>query len=283
MLTLEEPQWIRTHTQQGAHAAFIASLTIGLVVTLGFAFDAAGRVPGLPGAEGYLDSFYYSICGIALQRKSPHAAIALLIPATSGLIIGLLTLNRTVILSLVLLFFFARALRAARTHQQFRETHRRVGKWEKRRGLFFSGDIFLGGFLYVAGIISVNFGPPHFAVTGSEVKPREVEFLIARGVIDRTETIELLYASGLFSLAEGGTILTNGRVLVFGKSNGATWVEDVMLSDVLDIRVINPPDLFSEGDVAIYKKGGGLVFLDVPVDGINEKSFIEAIRLRSVQ
>lgn len=134
-----------------------------------------------------------------------------------------------------------------------------IGRGEAAgRGLAVAGLI-LGVFgLLIGGAfwIFVAVSPEAFVVSGSDVSAGDRATLEKMGVLDADEQIELFFSSGMFSIKEGGVVLTDQRLTVYGSGQpdqvplheitaidytpSGNWLDDAQfLVDTDDGRLIN--------------------------------------------
>ena len=66
------------------------------------------------------------------------------------------------------------------------------------------------GLMTMTGVL-----PSTEVVTGSKMNSKDVSLLIEKSVINQNEKIEYFYSEGFSSILEGGSILTNNRVIVY--------------------------------------------------------------------
>ena len=149
-----------------------------------------------------------------------------------------------------------------------------------------------GAFLGLLGLIFavlVMFGtmvetgvlPSDRVVAGAELGERHVTILREAGLLEPDETLELFFSEGLFSIKEGGSLLTDQRVLVF---SGFKNHEEVEAYEILHENIVSVEQT-QQGDFtnfAIYQvhssEEDAWVELWLPHEYDDDKRFVNAIK-----
>ena len=105
------------------------------------------------------------------------------------------------------------------------------------------------------------FGPSDRVQTHDEIGDKHLQVLLDEGILDKDERIQHFYSEGLLSVREGGSILTDRRVIAY-----APWDDEIEIFD-LTFDEVESIEKIQEGttlDYAIYV-----------VSGTNEEDYVE--------
>ena len=86
--------------------------------------------------------------------------------------------------------------------------------------------------------------PATAPVRGPSVSEADRDTLVSMGVLKQGEPIELFYAAGMWSVREGGTVITSERLAAYG---GESDVQECRLADIRAIEYIEAEHYFDEG------------------------------------
>ncbi len=113
------------------------------------------------------------------------------------------------------------------------------------------------GFLIDAGVV-----PSDRVLSGNDIPTDQYETLRAEGIVEAGETIEYFYSEGLISVREGGSILTNKRVIAYEEN----------FDDGIDIYSIETSNIVS---VELTQEGDTLNFAVYTVFGEGEDDWLD--------
>ena len=113
------------------------------------------------------------------------------------------------------------------------------------------------GFLIDAGVV-----PSDRVLSGNEIPEDQFEILLSEGIIEQGEIIELFYSEGLISVREGGSLLTNQRVIAYEEN----------FDDGMDIYQIRHEDIAS---VEMTQQGDALNFSIYTVVANDEEAWVD--------
>lgn len=102
--------------------------------------------------------------------------------------------------------------------------------------LIIVGAIF--GRLMDAGVV-----PSDRVLAGGDIPGDQVATLLDEGIIEQGEVIEYFYSEGLISVREGGSILTDRRVIAYEEGeDDALYVYDIENDDIVSVEMIQQGD-----------------------------------------
>ncbi len=105
------------------------------------------------------------------------------------------------------------------------------------------------GFLMDTGVV-----PSDRVQTHSEIADKHMDVLLAEGIIDQGEQIEHFYSEGLLSVREGGSILTDRRIIAYAEDeDDELWILDYAFDEVVSIEQVQEGTMF---DYAVYLVNG---------------------------
>ena len=84
-------------------------------------------------------------------------------------------------------------------------------------------------------------------MSANELPDSHYEELVAEGIIERGESIEYFYSEGMLSIMEGGSVLTNARVIAYERiDDGTINYYSIPHNDIVSVTLIQ------EGDAMTY-------------------------------
>lgn len=102
--------------------------------------------------------------------------------------------------------------------------------------LIIAGAIF--GRLMDAGVV-----PSDRVLAGPDIPEDQVATLLREGIIEQGEVIEYFYSEGLISVREGGSILTDRRVIAYEEDeNEELYIYDIDTGDIAAVELIQQGD-----------------------------------------
>ncbi len=105
------------------------------------------------------------------------------------------------------------------------------------------------GFLMDTGVV-----PSDRVQTHSEIADKHLDVLLTEGIIDQGEQIEHFYSEGLLSVREGGSILTDRRVIAYAEDeDDELWTFEFAFDEIVSIEQVQEGTMF---DYAVYLVNG---------------------------
>ena len=109
--------------------------------------------------------------------------------------------------------------------------------------------------LVVAGygfgfMIDTGYAPSDRVQTHEEIGDKHLQVLLTEGIIDQDEQIEHFYSEGLLSVREGGSILTDQRVIAYEEDeDDEIWIYEFAFDEIVAIEQTQEGTTF---DYAVY-------------------------------
>ena len=104
-------------------------------------------------------------------------------------------------------------------------------------------------FLMDTGVV-----PSDRVQTHSEIADKHMDVLLTEGIIDQGEQIEHFYSEGLLSVREGGSILTDRRVIAYAEDeDDELWIFEFAFNEIVSIEQVQEGTMF---DYAVYLVNG---------------------------
>lgn len=212
----------------------------------------AGKTFALEFALGWI--MFALALAIVLPLTALYGAVSSIVPdvnVTDAIFAGLGTFLILVAYSLVHSMQIAlfHALRARHASAPVAEAHKPMSRLLQWSSVPVAVVVFL--FLGFALLIETGNAPSDRVLAGAEVPNDQYEALLAEQIVYADETIEYFYSEGLLSVLEGGSVLTDRRVIAYERN--ASELIDVYEMYVEDIASI---ELVQQGDTlnfSIYK------------------------------
>ena len=103
-------------------------------------------------------------------------------------------------------------------------------------------------------LIDTGVVPSDRVQTHSEIADKHMDVLLTEGIIDRSEQIEHFYSEGLLSVREGGSVLTDRRVIAYSEDeDDELWIFEFAFDEIVSIEQVQEGTMF---DYAVYLVNG---------------------------
>ncbi|WNO08680.1 hypothetical protein [Teredinibacter sp. KSP-S5-2] len=275
-------------TRQGAIAACIS----GCITTTFFLFFYFTQVESELSMFGdpwiLLDIFLIFSCAFGMYKKSRAAGIILFIYFILAKIIIALELQRApgILFSLIFLYFYGKAIYGAFVYHKL-ELLEHPDKKPSFRWIYFIATPIASIFLIFAtiGMLAMMGVFPHDEVKTWEETPQHQKVeLIEKNVVGWNDNVSYFYSDGLFSVLEGGTILTDDRVILYlPDENDELAVYQIYHTDVTDIELIQAGDSITDSVYKIHSyEPDAWIQIALSVEKEGDKKFIEALKAKAI-
>ena len=124
--------------------------------------------------------------------------------------------------------------------------------------------------------------PSNKVQAGSEVSQHDKDLLILNSIVSIDDQIEYFYSEGFSSILEGGSILTDDRVILYLPGEDQRLeVYEIYFDDVSSIELLEAGSILSD---SIYKidsyKSDSWLAIALSVENGGDLKFIEALRAK---
>ncbi len=128
-----------------------------------------------------------------------------------------------------------------------------------------------------AALLELDLVPPETVVRGAEIHGRHTETLRRSGVLQEGERILLAYFSGIFSVREGGSLLTSRRVIHYSDLDDDTALEAASYAEVDQIDVVPAQTWNDPTSLRIFTTGGRVIQLDLSTSDGGDQLFLRRL------
>jgi hypothetical protein len=270
--------------KNGAAAAFISGITTTLFVGFAMLTDAAGMMAIWNDPTNLVDIVLIFGCAIGMLRFSRTAAVSIFVYFILAKAAIALETGQTsgLALTLVFLFFFARAIQGSFSYKKLRKAEdpafRSAPRWVywitmPTMALFFVA----AGY----GILTMTDAFPSTKVLdGEAVAAADKKLLIDNGIVYEDETIEFLFSYGLRSILEGGSVLSDRAVIMYYTDDDYGFnVYEITFDQIESVQLIQQGDMWTD---SVYQVNGfdeeNWLTITLSDEGDGDEKFLDALR-----
>ena len=273
-----------TMCRHGSNAALISAAVTFLVVALAvFTGAGAGAFAVWNDPLNFIDVGLILLCAWGMRRKSRAAAVVIFfyfliakiyLALISGQISGMIG-------GLIFLFFYGRAVYGSFMYHRLRKgddpAYKAAGKWTYYAGI--PAVLLLFVMMVIGMLMDTGFVPDLVLVPGDEVSASMEAELRDNEILMADESIEYLYASGMFSVLEGGTILSDRAVIgYFQDEQGEIQVYDIAIPDIEKVEFVQQQSDFVEHTYRLSGADGYWISVILPTEEEGYNVFLEALQ-----
>lgn len=203
----------------------------------------------------------------------------------SKVVIGIETGQTTGIgVGLIFLYFFGNAARGAFVFHRIEKVDN--PNYQPTSKLVY----WIGVPLAAIFVVMIGFGvmtmtglaPPTDVQSGSSLLPAYRAELISNDIVYEDDEIVYFYSYGLSSILEGGSVLTDDRVIMyFTNHDGELEVYELYLFDISSVELVSSGNMFND---SIYKVNSfepdAWLQISLPTEKRGDVLFVEELRLR---
>jgi len=271
-------------THNGAIAACISGgLTLVFVLFALFSNDT-NRFSIWNDPSNFFDIILIFGCAFGVYKKSRFAAVLIFVYFIfAKIVIGIETGKFSGIgIGLVFLYFYGKAIQGAFTFHKIEKAenpnHKSTPKW-----VYFAGIPTVIVFLCFAGfgLMSMTGVVPSTEVQpGAKISLKNKDILISNNIIAADDTILYFYSGGLTNLLEGGSVLTDDRVILYlNDENQELQVYELFFKHITSVELIAMGNFMND---SIYKVNtnhpDAWLQLALSAENRGDVLFIEALR-----
>jgi hypothetical protein len=234
----------------------------------------------------FFDVFLIFTAAFFLHRKSRAAAIFLFCYLIISKIMLALEFGKMSGMgpNLIFLYFYGKAIQGTfayhKLEQQENPNYKPSSRWKLYIGIPI-GLVFL--ILIGLGISSqIGIFPPTNVVSGKRLYESQRNDLITNNIITKDETIEYFYSEGAFSILEGGSVLTDHRVIIyFQDENEERQVYSIYFDEItaVDLQVKGNWSDDSLYKVSTHDPENWLV-LELSTESDGDRRFVDALKTK---
>lgn len=274
-------------TKNGAIAACISGiLTLGIVLVAIFS-NSTGAIALWNDPSNFFDIVLIFGCAYGVYKKSRAAAILLFVYFIfSKLLIGIETGKAAGIgMGLVFLYFYGKAIQGAFTFHRLEKeenpNYKPAPKWVYYTGIPTMVIMFV---LVGIGIMTMTGAMPSTEVqAGEDVLQSDKDTLITNGIISENDKVKFFYSGGFTSILEGGSVLTNDRVILYmPDENQELQIYEIHFDDIASIELIEVGNSMNDSIYRVnsYKPDAWLQLV-LSAESRGDVKFIESLRTMS--
>jgi hypothetical protein len=185
-------------------------------------------------------------------------------------------------LGIVFLYFYGKAVRGSFVYHKLEKlenpNYKATNKWTYIIGTPLV--LVIAFVLSIAVLVNTGTFPSANVLAKDEINPKYISTLIAHDLIDAYDSVEYFYSEGTLSILEGGSILTQDRVIAYTTDEKEELqIYEMELSEITDVVLETQGDAlnYSEYRVKTADPEDWLI-LYLPVEEKGDQKFIEALR-----
>jgi len=153
----------------------------------------------------------------------------------------------------VFLYFYGKAVQGSFVYHKLEKlenpNYKATSKW-----IYIIGAPFVLVVTFLVGTaVLVNIGilPPNKVLAKDEISSEYISTLVSYDLIDAYDSVEYFYSEGVFSILEGGSILTQDRVIVYTVDEKEELeIYEMEVSEITGVELVTQGDAFND---SVYK------------------------------
>jgi len=270
-------------TRNGAIATLVVALMTCLVVSAAIFTDASGPLVRWNDPIIYIDAVLLFVLALAIYKHSRTAAIIAFI---YYLVARLLIFAETgaigpFFITVLILFFMGKAVFGAFAYHRLKredDPSASSSKW----GLIIAipAVLLFSSIIGIALFSASGVIPSTMVLAGTEMRENESALLRENNIVSVQEKILYFYSEGLISVTEGGSVLTNDRVIAYYTDElDELHVYEIPLYDVGSVILETQGNSFNDSVYLVQSKSDDdwiRLFLSTEQKG--DVAFINALR-----
>ncbi len=273
-------------TKNGAIAACVSgALTLAIFLIAVFT-NASGTIGLWNDPSVIFDVLLIFACAYGIYKHSRFAAILLFFYFIFAKIYISIEMGKIsgIWVTLVFLYFYGKAIQGTFVYNKIEKVenpnYKTTPKW-----IYFTAIPSLAIFfaLMGIGILTMTGVLPSTKVQkGSEISQRDRSLLISNAIVSKSDNIKYFYSGGLTSILEGGSILTDDRVILYlPDANQELEVYAIYLDDIASVELIKMGNFMNDSiyKVSSYEPDVWLQ-ITLSVENRGDVKFINALRYK---
>jgi hypothetical protein len=269
-------------TRQGAIAGFfVAGLTL-FIVSIAVLGQGGELFQSWNDPFNYLDVAIAAGLSVGVLKRSRTAAIILfcyyflsqiLLFAETGRPTGL-------VLSIVFLFFFGKAIRGTFAYHNIRKAADPDYRPGGRAKYFLWIPVIVIAVIFSGLIVLGTVTPSTAVLTGAELDQSDVDLLRAEGIVEQNEQIVLFYSAGFLSIREDGNILTDRRVISYEETDNRIDVYSATDAEIESISMVEKGNFLTDSLLLVTLRNGNSFYLFLSTENDGDNRFLETVEKR---
>lgn len=147
------------------------------------------------------------------------------------------------------------------------------------------GFVFVLAFMSLAilgVLIDTGYAPSERVLSAQEIPDNQYQELIADGIVEQGEMIEYFFSEGLVSIKEGGSILTDYRVIAYEQGDdGQVQTYSIANNDIQSVTLVQQGSVSQYSVYEVTAPGeGNWLYLVLPHENGDGERFAEAVRAK---
>lgn len=276
-------------TKNGAIAACI----VGVMTLVIFLIAIFSNVKGTLGIWNdpaiIFDLVLIFVCAYGIYKNSRFASVLLFCYYIFSKIYIGIELGKVsgVAISIVFLYFFGKAIQGAFTYHKIEaaenSNYRKTPRW-----IYYTVTFVLIVFFALMGLGALTMTgalPSTEVQAGDKVSKKDRDLLISNSVILKGDKIDYFYSGGFISILEGGTVLTDNRVILYmPDENQLLNIYEIYFYDVASVELIDIGNLINDSEYLISSHDPDVwMKILLSVENRGDVKFIEALRSKISQ
>lgn len=271
-------------TKNGAIAACISGTLTLVIVAIAIFNNNDNALALWNDPANFFDIILIFACAYGVYKKSRTAAIVLFVYfIISKIFIGIETGKVTgIFISLIFLYFYGKAIQGAFAYKKIEKTENSNYK-PTPKAYYFVGIpllVIFAGFMGL-GLMTMTSAVPSTEVqAGKDVNQNDRNMLVSNYIILENDIIEYFYSTGFSSILEGGSVLTQDRVILYmPDENKQVQVYELYFSDISSVKLLETGNLVNDS-VYLINTPDPEAWLQIALSAEKrgDVKFIEALR-----
>jgi len=276
-------------TKNGAIAACISGSLTLIIVVIAIFSNNDDTLALWNDPFNFFDILLIFACAYGIYKKSRTAAIVLFVYfIISKIFIGLETGKISgIFISLIFLYFYGKAIQGAFSYKKIEKSENPSYKPTPKVYYYVSIPLLIIFTAIVGlGLLTMTSVIPSTEVkAGVDVNQNNKEMLIANNIISIDDKLNFFYSTGFTSILEGGTVLTQDRVILYvPDGNNIIQIYELYFDKITSIKLLESGNLLNDSLYLISTDNSeAWLRISLSAEKRGDIKFIEALRQKLVK
>lgn len=276
-------------TKNGAIAACISGSLTLIIVVIAIFSNNDDTLALWNDPFNFFDILLIFACAYGIYKKSRTAAIVLFVYfIISKIFIGLETGKISgIFISLIFLYFYGKAIQDAFSYKKIEKSENPSYKPTPKVYYYVSIPLLIIFTAIVGlGLLTMTSVIPSTEVkAGMDVNQNNKEMLIANNIISIDDKLDFFYSTGFTSILEGGTVLTQDRVILYvPDGNNIIQIYELYFDKITSIKLLESGNLLNDSLYLISTDNSeAWLRISLSAEKRGDIKFIEALRQKLVK